>query len=91
MPTSQAPALLALLDEIDDRLGRAGDTSDLRQLRAILRQPTRVPVNERTYLLTMLTVLRDQLDVVADVRAGVLDSLLQSRPQPPGPPEPGES
>jgi hypothetical protein len=80
MPTSQAPTMFTLLDDIESQLDLARDTSDLQELRAILRRPTRVPVNERTYLLTMLRVLRDQLDVVRDLRAGVVDSLRQSRP-----------
>ena len=84
MPTSQAPTMFALLDDIESQLDLARDTSDLQELRAILLRPTRVPVNERTYLLTMLRVLRDQLDVVRDLRAGVVDSLRQSRPQSAG-------
>ena len=83
MPTSQAPTMFALLDDIESQLDIARDTSDLQELRAILRRPTRVAVSERTYLLTMLNVLRDQLDVVRDLRAGLVDSLRQSRPPSP--------
>jgi hypothetical protein len=74
--------MLALLDDIERQLDLGQDTSDIAELRAILRRPTRVPVNERTYLLTMLSVLRDQLDIVRDLRAALIDSLRQSRPQP---------
>lgn len=87
MPTSQTPALLTLIDEIEHQVEVGRDVADLQQLRAILRRPTRVAVSERTYLLTALTALRDQLDVVRDLRAGVLDSLRQARPEPPERPE----
>jgi hypothetical protein len=85
MPTSQAPTILALLDEIQARLDAAHDTADLDQLRAMLRDPTRVGVSERTYLLTVLRGVRDQLDLTAAFRAGLLDSIRQARPQPPVP------
>ena len=83
MPTSQAPAILALIDDAQALLEAARDTSDLDELRTILRRPTRVPVSERTYLIAMLTTLNDQLQAVRTLRAGLLDSLRQTRPEPP--------
>ena len=79
MPTSQAPAMFALLDDIEDRLTGAHDTSDLQELRAILHRPTQVSASERTYVLAMLAAVRDQLDVVRTLRAGLLDSLRENR------------
>jgi len=85
MPTNQAPTILALIDDIESRVAAARDTADLDQLRAMLRDPTRVGVSERTYLLTVLRGVRDQLDLTAALRGGLLDSIRQSRPQPPEP------
>jgi hypothetical protein len=85
MPTSQAPTILALLDEIQARLDTAHDTADLDQLRGMRPDPTRVGVSERTDLLTVLRGVRDQLDLTAALRAGLLDSIRQARPQPPEP------
>ncbi len=90
MPTSQAPTLLSILNDIEAQLEAAADTTDIQELRAILRRPTRVAVSERTYLLTVLAAVAEQLDVVRNLRAGALDSLRQARPEPPGPPTPGE-
>ena len=86
MPTNQAPTILALLDDIEARVTAARDTADLDQLRSLLRDPTRVGVSERTYLLTVLRGVRDQLDLTAALRAGLLDSIRQARPRPPEPP-----
>jgi hypothetical protein len=75
--------MLALLDEIEDRVTAARDTSDLQELRAILRRPTRVSASERTCVLTVLAAVRDQLEVVRTLRAGLLDSLREARPGAP--------
>lgn len=83
MPTSQAPAIFALLDDVEERLTAAHDTSDLDELRAILHRPTRVSAGERTYVLAILAAVRDQLDVVRTLRAGLLDSLRETRPASP--------
>jgi hypothetical protein len=83
MPTSQAPTLLQLIDDVERLLEAASNTDDLQELRAILRRPTRVAVAERTYLMTMLGVLIKQLEAVRDLRSGLVDSLRQARPAPP--------
>jgi hypothetical protein len=89
MPTSQAPAIVALIDDAETLLNAAHDTSDLDELRTILRRPTQVPVSERTYLIAMLTTLSDQLQAVRTLRGGLLDSLRQTRPGPPESPDRG--
>lgn len=83
MPTSQAQMLIQLIDDIERQLELAGDPADLHELRAILSRPTQVSISERTYLLTMLKTLSEQLDLVRNLRAGLIDSLRQVRPAPP--------
>lgn len=83
MPTSQAPILLQLIDDIERQLELAGDPTDLHELRAILSRPTQVAISERTYLLTMLKTLSEQLDLIRNLRAGLIDSIRQARPMPP--------
>jgi actin-like ATPase involved in cell morphogenesis len=83
MPTSQAPMLLQMIDDIERQLELAGDSADLHELRAILSRPTQVAISERTYLLTMLKTLSEQLDLIRNLRAGVIASIRQARPAPP--------
>jgi hypothetical protein len=79
MPTNQSKIWLAALDRVEAAITAGSDIDDLRELRAMLRTPSRISTAEQNFMTAILAGLEAQLDAVRTQRAGLLGAVKQLR------------
>jgi hypothetical protein len=79
MPTNQAASLLKIIDQVEASIATLAVTDDLRQMRSLMRQPGWTTAAEQTFVLTILSTLKEQLRTVEILREGLLAATKQVR------------
>lgn len=72
MPTNQASSLLSLIDQLETSMVALAATDDLRQMRALIRQPGWTSTAEHSFVRAILDTLKEQLHAVEVLREGLL-------------------
>jgi hypothetical protein len=84
MPTNAVANLDALLEELERIIKAQASTSDIEELRAIIRRPTWKTLAEQTFFAALVQTLNDQLQSTVKTREVLLGASRQVGSRSPG-------
>jgi hypothetical protein len=77
MPTNAVANLDALLEELERIIKAQASTTDIEELRAIIRRPTWKTLAEQTFFAALVQTLNDQLQSTVKIREVLLGASRQ--------------